>query len=232
MNIQMKSTIQKMGAKLLRTKHLAIALAAAGLMAAVPILVLALDLTIGPLTPKKVYLFNNNDEVISTTTITVATLTVKVGSDSGFLWSEEESKHRLVIDYSSVGAIRNEEPPKEALLFLGCFVDDNPCVGSQANPPEHDDGATVPLGYVNVLSCDFSSCAGWDNAVDHVWFTDELSPGDHTVVIKAAVGNPLIPPSVPPTFFDGRNGPGTLFDEARNLVVTVLGSSEETSLGF
>ncbi len=152
---------------------------------------------------------------------TVATLTVNVG---GCEDEEGGSHHRLVIDYSSVGAIRNDTV-KEALMFLGCFVDGNPCVGTQANPPEHDAGATVPLGYVNVLSCDFSSCAGWDNAADHVWFTNNLSCGPHTVVIKAAVGNPLIPPLVPPTAFDGRSGPGTLFDEARNLVVTVLGSS-------
>ncbi|SRR5216683_2584004 len=222
MNIHMKSAIQKMGAKLLRTKHLAIALAATGLMTALPVLVHAL-LTVGPLTPKKVYLFNNNDEAVSTTTITVATLTVKVGSCE----EEESSHHRLVIDYSSVGAIRNDAPPKEALLFLGCFVDGNPCVGTQANPPEHDAGASVPLGYVNVLSCDYPSCAGWDNGVDHVWFTGELSCGTHTVVIKAAVGNPLIPVSVPATAFDGRNGIGTLFDEARNLVVTVLDGSGE-----
>jgi len=222
MDVHMKSAIQKMGAKLLRTKHLAIALAATGLMTALPVLVHAL-LTVGPLTPKKVYLFNNNDEAVSTTTITVATLTVKVGSCE----EEESSHHRLVIDYSSVGAIRNDAPPKEALLFLGCFVDGNPCVGTQANPPEHDAGASVPLGYVNVLSCDYPSCAGWDNAVDHVWFTNNLSCGTHTVVIKAAVGNPLIPVSVPPTAFDGRNGIGTLFDEARNLVVTVLDGSGE-----
>ena len=222
MNIHMKSAIQKMGAKLLRTKHLAIALAATGLMTALPVLVHAL-LTVGPLTPKKVFLFNDNDEAVSTTTITVATLSVNVGGCE----EEESSHHRLVIDYSSVGAIRNDAPPKEALLFLGCFVDGNPCVGTQANPPEHDAGASVPLGYVNVLSCDYPSCAGWDNAADHVWFTNNLSCGTHTVVIKAAVGNPLIPVSVPATAFDGRNGIGTLFDEARNLVVTVLDGSGE-----
>jgi len=169
---------------------------------------------------QRVFLFNANPELSSTSTITVASLSVTVGEFDG-------GSHRLVINYSSVGAIAPDVAANRAVLFLGCFVDGNPCVGTQANPPEHDAGASVPLGYVNVLSCDYPSCAGWDNGVDHVWFTGELSCGTHTVVIKAAVGNPLIPVSVPATAFDGRNGIGTLFDEARNLVVTVLDGSGE-----
>lgn len=221
----MKSTIQKMGAKLLRMKHLAIVLAAAGVMAAFTMSAHAL----GPFTPKKVFLYNNNDEAISTTTTTVATLVVKVGSGE-----EEEggAHHRLVVDFSSACAIQptNANPLNKALMFIGCFVDGNPCVGSQANPPEHNDGNPVPSGYINVLSCDFTNpatCAQWDNSCNHVWYTNELSKGTHTVVIKAAVGNPLVPPQMPPTFFDTRNGPGTLFDEARNLVVTVLDTGSE-----
>jgi len=71
------------------------------------------------------------------------------------------------------------------------------------------------------LSTDFPAFTGWDNSVDHVWYTGKLSAGSHTVVIKAAVGNPLIPFA-----FGTGNGTGTLFDEARNLVVTVLGAKD------
>ena len=179
---------------------------------------------LGPFTPKKVYLYNNNDEAVSATTATVATLAVKVGS------GEEEGggHHRLVVDFSSACAIQPDST--SALMFIGCFVDGKPCVGSQANPPEHNTGNPVPSGYINVLSCDFTvldTCAQWDNSCNHVWYTNELSKGTHTVVIKAAVGNPLVPPKVPATFFDTRNGTGTLFDEARNLVVTVLDIGSE-----
>jgi hypothetical protein len=181
------------------------------------------------LAPKKVFLFNDNPELCAGSPnsvavaagcpiapITVASLTVKVGDGE----EEEGSKHRLVIDYSSVGAItpagQLSTNPK-ATLFLGCFVDGSPCVGTQTDP------ATVPAGWVNVLSCNFTAdittCAQWDNGVDHVWYTGFLSPGTHTVVIKATVGNALVPSNT------NIGNPGILFDEARNLVVTVLGSS-------
>ncbi len=152
----------------------------------------------------KTFVFNANAELSSTTTITVATLPVTVG---GF--EAVPASHRLVINYSSVGAIQ-AATATPALLFIGCFVDGIACVGSQADP------GTTPAGYVNVLSTDFPGSTAWDNSVDHVWYTAKLSPGAHTVVIKAAVGNPLVP------FM----GTGTLFDEARNLVVTVLGSND------
>jgi len=156
---------------------------------------------------QRVFLFNANPELSSTSTITVASLSVTVGEFDG-------GSHRLVINYSSVGAIAPDVAANRAVLFLGCFVDGSPCVGTQANP------ATTPAGWVNVLSCDFSSCAQWDNGVDHVWFTGKLSPGSHTVVIKAAVGHALVPAD---TFI---GNPGTLFDEARNLLVTVLGAND------
>ena len=152
----------------------------------------------------KTFVFNANAELSSTTTITVATLPVTVG---GF--EAVPASHRLVINYSSVGAIQ-AATATPALLFIGCFVDGIACVGSQADP------GTTPAGYVNVLSTDFPGSTAWDNSVDHVWYTAKLSPGAHTVVIKAAVGNPLVP------FM----GTGTLFDEARNLVVTVLGAAD------
>lgn len=140
--------------------------------------------------------------------ITVATKVVTVGGFDG-------ASHRLVINYSSVGAIQ-ASGASPALLFIGCFVDGTACVGTQSDP------AGIPAGYVNVLSTNFPGQTGWDNSVDHVWYTAaKLSPGPHTVVIKAAVGNPLVA-----TVFGTGNGPGTLFDEARNLVVTVLGAND------
>jgi hypothetical protein len=156
---------------------------------------------------QRVFLFNADPELSSSSTITVASLSVTVGEFDG-------GSHRLVINYSSVGAIAPDVAANRAVLFLGCFVDGSPCVGTQANP------STTPAGWVNVLSCDFSSCAQWDNSADHVWFTGKLSPGSHTVVIEAAVGHALVPSDS----FIGN--PGTLFDEARNLVVTVLGSED------
>jgi hypothetical protein len=136
--------------------------------------------------------------------IVAGPLTVTVGEfDAG--------PHRLVINYSSVGAIE-ANTATGAILFIGCFVDGTiPCVGTQ------DDPGTTPAGYVNVLSTDFPGSTAWDNSVDHVWYTaTKLSAGSHTVTIKAAVGNPLVP------FL----GTGTLFDEARTLVVTVLGAND------
>jgi hypothetical protein len=158
----------------------------------------------------RTFVFNDNTELSSSTTVTVAgPLSVTVGEFDG-------ASHRLVINYSSVGAIA-PLTATPALLFIGCFVDGTtPCVGSQANP------GGIPAGYVNVLSTDFSAFTAWDNSVDHVWYTaTKLSPGSHTVTIKAAVGNPLVT-----TVFGTGNGTGTLFDEARNLVVTVLGSAD------
>jgi len=90
-------------------------------------------------------------------------------------------------------------------MFLGCIVDRSPCVGTQKNP------STTPAGYANVLSNNYPSVAGWDNTVGYTWFTNDLSAGTHTIVIIAAVGNPLVP----------FRGTGTLFIEARNLIVTV-----------
>jgi hypothetical protein len=197
MNVHMKSAIQKIGAKLSLTKHLAIVLAATGLLTAFPILAHA------QLIPKAVYLFNANPELSSTSTIIVATQTVNVG---------EDGLHRLVIDYSSVGAIQPDDNSKPALLYLGCFVDGVACIGEQNN----SGFATSQTGYVNVLSCDYPTCAAWDSSVNHVWFTGFLSPGSHTVVIKAAVGASVTTPAF--------GGTGTVFDEARTLVVTVLGS--------
>lgn len=150
--------------------------------------------------PERVFLFNDDVELSSTTAITVASLTYK-----------SSKEHRLTIDYSSVGAIEADNASDPAILFIGCFVDGNPCIGSQNNP------SNTPAGWVNVLSCDFPSCAAWDNHVGYVWFTDELEEGSHSVVIKAAVGNPLIP----------FKGTGILFDEARNLVVTLLRPSDK-----
>jgi hypothetical protein len=201
MNVHMKSAIQKIGAKLSLTKHLAIVLAATGLLTAFPILAHA------QLIPKAVYLFNDNPELSSTSTRTVATLTVNVGDDG---------LHRLVIDYSSVGAIKPDDNSKRALFYLGCFVDGVACIGEQDN----SGFATSQTGYVNVLSCDFTFptpiCAAWDSSVNHVWFTGFLSHGSDTVVIKEAVGASVTTPPF--------GGTGTVFDEARTLVVTVLGS--------
>ena len=150
--------------------------------------------------PRRVFLSNDNVELSSTTEITVASLTYK-----------SSKEHRLTIDYSSVGAIEADNAADPAILFIGCFVDGNPCVGSQNDP------SNTPAGWVNALSCDYPNSAAWDNHVGYVWFTDALQEGSHTVVIKAAVGNPLIP------FL----GTGTLFNEARNLIVTLLSRSEE-----
>ena len=161
----------------------------------------------------RTFVFNANPELSSSSIITVATLPVTVGEFDG-------GSHRLVINYSSVGAISPTGAlpanPK-ATLFIGCFVDGVPCVGSQANP------AGIPAGWVNVLSCNFTvptTCAQWDNGVDHVWFTAKKSPGSHTVVIKAAVGNAFLPANA------NVGNAGVLFDEARNLVVTVLGAND------
>jgi hypothetical protein len=152
----------------------------------------------------RTFVFNDDTELSSTTPITVATLPVTVGEF-------DAASHRLVINYSSVGAI---EPATAtpALLFIGCFVDGIACVGTQFDP------AGTTAGYVNVLSTDFSAFTAWDNSVDHVWYTAKLSPGAHTVVIKAAVGTSVTTPPF--------KGTGTLFDEARNLVVTVLGAKD------
>jgi hypothetical protein len=213
MNVHMKSAIQKISAKLLRTRHLAIALAAAGLLTVFPILAHA------QLPPKGVYFFNanpelctisaslpatlcSNDQPITQGPITVATLTVNVGA-SGY--------HKLLIDYSSAGAVSSATSGK-ALFYLGCSVDGTACVGTQDN----SGGSTTLPGYVNVESCDFPSCSAWDESVNHVWFTGSLSPGFHTVVIKAAVGTDVTSPPFGST--------GTIFNEARNLVVTVLGN--------
>ena len=152
----------------------------------------------------RTFVFNDKPELSSTGTIVVSgPQTVTVGEFDG-------APHRLLINYSSVGAI---EGPG-AILFIGCFVDGPPpipCVGTQADP------STTPAGWVNVLSTDFPGSTAWDNSVDHVWYTaTKLSAGTHTVTIKAAVGNPLVP------FL----GTGTLFDEARTLVVTVLGAND------
>jgi len=153
----------------------------------------------------RTFVVNANPELSSTSTITVAgPLTVTVGDVDG-------ASHRLVINYSSVGAIE-ANTATGAILFIGCFVDGTiPCVGTQADP------GTTPAGYVDVLSTDFPGSTAWDNSVDHVWYTaTKLSACTHTVTIKAAVGNPLVP------FL----GTGTLFDEARTLVVTVLGAND------
>ena len=150
----------------------------------------------GTLIPRTIQANNNNAEVSSSTGLTVAVLNTNY----------TKSMHRLLIDYSSVGAISATNSGSPALFYLGCFVDGNPCIG------QNDDPATTPDGYVNPLSCNYPSCASWDSDVSHVWFTKPLAPGVHHVVIKAAVGNALF----------GFGGPGTLFDEARNLVVTVM----------
>ena len=153
----------------------------------------------------KTFVFNDKPELSSTGTIVVSgPKTVTVGD-------VDNLPHRLVITYSSVGAIE-ANTATGAILFIGCFVDGTiPCVGTQADP------GTTPAGYVNVLSTDFPGSTAWDNSVDHVWYTaTKLSAGTHTVTIKAAVGNPLVP------FL----GTGTLFDEARTLVVTVLGAND------
>jgi hypothetical protein len=148
------------------------------------------------LDPAKVFLFNNDAEVSSTGEIEVATL--------AYQWP---TRHRLIIDFSSVGAISADDRANPALLFIGCIIDiATPCIGRQTNP------LATPPGWVNVLSCDLTSCAAWDNSVSHVWFSPTLTAGNHTVHIRANVGDPLIP-------FMGK---GTLFDEARNLVVTLL----------
>jgi hypothetical protein len=154
----------------------------------------------------RTFVFNDNTELSSSTTVTVAgPLSVTVGEFDG-------ASHRLVINYSSVGAISPAVATAPALLFIGCFVDGIACVGTQADPV----GTTA--GYVNVLSTDFSAFTAWDNSVDHVWYTAKLTPGSHTVVIKAAVGTSVTTPPF--------RGTGTLFEEARNLVVTVLGAAD------
>jgi hypothetical protein len=147
--------------------------------------------------PVKVFLFNENEELSTTTETTTASLSY-----------DFSNPHRLVIDYSSVGAIRSDSEVDPAILFIGCFVDGAPCVGTQANP------ADTPAGWVNVLSCNFAvpDCAAWDSDVSHVWYSDKLSKGAHTVEIKVAVGNPLVP----------FKGTGTALNEVRTLVVTVL----------
>jgi hypothetical protein len=145
--------------------------------------------------PVKVFLFNENEEISTTTETTAASLSY-----------DFPKPHRLVIDYSSVGAISPDDAENPATLFIGCFVDGEPCVGTQANP------ANTPAGWVNVLSCNLGRCAAWDSDVSHVWYSPKLSEGKHTVEIKVAVGNPLVP------FL----GTGTAFNEVRTLVVTLL----------
>lgn len=154
----------------------------------------AQSISIPPLTPQKVILFSDSTEPSTNTVMTVASATYNF-----------TKFHRLLVDFSSVGAISNSTNQR-ALLYLGCFIDGSPCFGKNTDPDN------TPGGYVNPLSCDYSTCAAWDNNVSHVWFTKSLAPGTHTVVIKVAVGNSLF----------GFGGPGTAFDEARNLAVTIL----------
>ena len=152
--------------------------------------------TIGPFTPKKILLFNDNSELLSSTSVVVATQS----------YNYSTSTHRLVIDFSSVGAIQGVNSTSPAALYIGCFVDGAPCFGKNTDP------SNTPGGYVNALSCNYPTCAAWDNNVSHVWWTKPLPPGPHTVVIKAAVGNSLF----------GWLYPGTLYDEARNMVITIV----------
>ena len=97
--------------------------------------------TMRGLLPSRVFLFNEDDELVSEsgTEITVASLTYR-----------SSKRHRLVIDYSSVGSLVPVDIANPALLFIGCFVDKMPCIGSQTNPPD------TPEGWVNALSCNFA----------------------------------------------------------------------------
>jgi hypothetical protein len=156
------------------------------------------------LLPSRVFLFNDDVELesVTGTEITVASLTYR-----------SSKRHRLVIDYSSVGALTPNDIANPAILFIGCFVNGIPCIGSQTNPPD------TPEGWVNVLSCNFAGQFGqptypcaWDNNVSKIWFSRELPPGSHTVEINAATGAALF----------GFLGSGRLTNEARNLVVTLL----------
>ncbi len=145
------------------------------------------------------FLFNDDAELCNDGSVTtVASTTVKA-----------HAGNRLLIQYSSVGAITNSTGSGTgAILFLGAFIDGTPAIGSQSDP-----GGTP--GYVNVLSVDFPAQAAWDSAVDHVWFSDVLpkvKEDAYTVEVKTATGNALIS-------FLGAAG---ICDEARNLVVTVL----------
>src|SRR5713101_720917 len=74
----------------------------------------------------RTFVFNANPELSSSTTVTVATLPVTVGEFDG-------GSHRLVINYSSVGAIA-PATATPALLFIGCFVEGIACVGTQFDP--------------------------------------------------------------------------------------------------
>jgi hypothetical protein len=165
------------------------------------------EIVVRYLDPAKVFLFNDDAEVSSTDEIIVATLK--------YSWPK---RHRLVIDFSSVGAI-TQSTDNQALLYIGCDVDGTACIGTQSNPP----GA--PAGWVNALSCNTvgpplgpgGSCA-WDSHVGYVWFSRNIEAGTHTVQVKASVGFALFADGTGP----GKGGPGALFDEARNLVVTLL----------
>jgi hypothetical protein len=197
-----------------KAKHLMVALVAlSAAFAMMPRQVLAEetedpgDIVVRYLDPAKVFLFNADAELSSTDEIVVATLK--------YSWPK---RHRLVIDFSSVGAI-TQSTMTSALLYLGCDVDGTACIGTQSNPP----GA--PAGWVNALSCETlagqgpgGSCAQWDSHVGYVWFSRNIEAGTHTVQVKASVGFALFADGTGP----GKGGPGTLFDEARNLVVTLL----------
>jgi hypothetical protein len=164
--------------------------------------------------PVQVFTFNADPELSAGAAPVVVANSAPIGFAAG-------TTHKLIIDYSSVGAISADLPgdANRALLYIGCDIIDGtgviaPCIGTQNDP------AGVPAGWVNVLSCDFPACAAWDNSVSHVWFSHILAaaPGPYTVRIRAEVGFALLGPPIAP----GKGGPGTLFDEARNLVVTVL----------
>ena len=81
------------------------------------------DIVVRYLDPAKVFLYNADAELSSTDEIVVATLK--------YSWPK---RHRLVIDFSSVGAI-TQSTMTSALLYLGCDVDGTACIGTQSNPP-------------------------------------------------------------------------------------------------
>ena len=153
------------------------------------------NIVVGSFVPTKIYFFNDNTELTSTTSVAAASLT----------YASSATNHRLKIDFTATGAIKNETS-NGALLFVGCFIDGTkPCVGNQSDP------ATTPAGYVNLMSTNYPNHAAWDNGIAYTWWTNSLGSGTHTVTIKAAVGNPLVP----------YGDTGELFIEARNMVVTV-----------
>jgi len=152
----------------------------------------------GPFVPRQILMNNTNTEVSATTTKVLV----------GELTYTFSTRHHLVITFSAVGAVsKGPNSATPAILFLGCYVDGKPCVGSQNNP------TTTPAGWVNTLSTDYSTTgpAAWDNWVGYTWFTTALPAGTHTVVIWVETGNALF----------GFMGAGTAFCEARNLVVTI-----------